>query len=442
MTMRSFFSPQSNNPTGRRLLRFLGLLSVLASCPTWGQSLDDYRSAMQSLGCGAAFSQVVDKPVPLRGFTEESERRLDERSGQFKMTATGVIAVSERTRDIVLQVLLLNPINAIDKMNPDVLRNEFALYLGHQQMPGGTPQADFEKNVAATLLCVMEKRKGIKPEAQTNNLAVAALGGDKCGGDLDALFEFYPKGPQRDLLMKQIRTGQTPTGNGRAPTGRGKRSSSYDATNYTNGYDPVTTPAPSDFADAVAMWATANSIKANILELKKQLPLVPSPAQLSSWKASETKIAVTMALATYWVCQRASQENHLLETLLSNPTSSFYWTAWPALDLDDSKVEDQILRLYQTRFENRNGLIVPVAKSIFSCTLLATNGRAPAGERKYPLCEDYPGGKKLPELETLIGKFNAAFKSHNVLFVGAQNAGSFYFQDQNNPYGVSFSTHL
>lgn len=305
MQLVPIFSPTKPCSISRlaRHLCFVWMLAVCGLVSTHqvsAQTIEEYSAVMTRIGCGAEFSKAMALPVPIRGYSDQAEQRIGVTS-EMRTTANGVVVVDLRNEDTIRRRLLLNPINAVDRMSPVQAKDALADYLFTSNSSNAGDAANFERGVAAVMLCVLEKRKGLKPEPASVEGKLDKLNDPECGGHIAQLLSIYapPPYPTHDLIMKNILEGQ---------------SGSNSSMNWTDqarstGFDITTVVAPKTFRDAFAYVIRNQEYFGEFLaDMKRTQRLVPTKEEKDRASALEGNYHALLRLSIYWTCRRASQE--------------------------------------------------------------------------------------------------------------------------------------
>jgi hypothetical protein len=387
------------------------------------QTIDDYASFMNGIGCGTTFLKVIKLPVPLIGYSPEAERRIGPTS-EMRTTAYGVVSINTLSSEKVRQRLLLNPINLIDKMDVKSATTEFAYYLSERALIGNTDAVIFERATAETLLCLLEKRKGLKPEVYSNKGVPSNVGEKGCSAPLESLLEMLlpPPSVYRDLMIKQIR-------NGLDKSSQNKRYWEYSDSNFSiSSFNITDVPAPKTFSDSVKMWTAALEGMGQLSSQKLQnLPLVPSKKDLEMYESWGERGMAAIKLAGYWVCQRA-HESAMDKWFSDNQDKSIYWSSMgPTLSGPTLGKNDW--QLHNGRLEKSNVWGKPTL--LLTSTIVHTCFNVPENSsnselyysktEKYPLCNTLNHTTLSRELFVIRNHIEELNSSKNTSYIGTGN---------------------
>jgi hypothetical protein len=400
-----------------RLLRFVWVLAVYGLVYTHqvsAQTVEEYSAVMTRIGCGAEFSKAMALPVPMRGYSDQAEQRIGVTS-EMRTTARGVVVVDLRNEDTIRRRLLLNPINSVDRMTQAQAKDALADYLFASNSNNAGDAANFERGVAAVMLCVLEKRKGLKPEPATVEGKLEKLNDPECGGHIAQLLSMYkpPPYPTHDLIVKNIIEGQS-----------GSNSSMNLPNLRSTGFDITTVVAPNTFRGAFSMLVRSEEYLSQFLaDMKQTQRLVPSKEEKDRASVLEHNHRAYQTLSLYWTCRRASQEG-VFSWLDQSPERFIFWTTMGP-STDSLELDQQTLRLFRVRIWSKEGTLHWNSELLHTCFNLPLDLKK--SEQRYqqesglPLCNRLNSSELSPEMSNYRNTIVRADRANLAIHIRREN---------------------
>lgn len=375
------------------------------------QSIEEYSSAMTRIGCGAEFSRAASLPVPTHGYSEQAERRIGP-TAEMRTRATGVVAADLRSSEYVRQRLLLAPVNSVDRMTRLEAISAFASYLYTRDAEGSGDAAAFEKGVAGFMLCLLEKRKGLKPEPPTLQGKLEKLNDPECGAIVGRLLGHFkpPPHPSHDVIMKSILEQQNGGSKERKPLEYARPTDRFEITSFA---------APNSFAEAMqASLRFSQGIAELNARKAEDLGLVPSKEKLDSWNNAHWQMQTAYEWSSYWVCRRASREK-LFEWMKQGDNNHIYYpVVGPTLGSPKSGPGEW--RLIKARLQSVDGDIKFAWQVVHTCQWRKRMSQK--DDSSLPACNARHMGADIqepsPELRAVLNTIGVAVNSKSAVLVG------------------------